>query len=341
MRKVLSINGLIAFVGVAAAAAAIFSSRLTPPPQTDEARPLSAPLVGGDGQATSLEALIREGQTISRPWTVVFFGYLTCPDICPMTLSWAASEFRALEARSDAMQLVMVSVDPARDAPADLDRYVKHFDPRFKALTGSEENLRMVARTLGAHFEIDAATKTDAGYLVHHSGSVLVLGPDGQIVETITPPLTPGKLVEVGTRLIPDRADPLIIEGARLMAPPPGGKSTAIYMTLRNEGQVPLVVTSATVDGADRVEFHETKTAHPKTAHHDGHGNSHGTMMKMQRLEQVVIEPQGRVAMEPGGLHVMVMGLRREFAPGSKVAMTLGLSNGKTLALQVDVQKAN
>ncbi len=336
MRKLLSSNALIAILGFSAAAAAIFSSRWTsapPGPESLATGPLDIALVDGQERATSLQAIISEGQTISRPWTVVFFGYLTCPDICPMTLSWASAEFRELGARADALQLVLISVDPARDAPADLDRYVKHFDPRFKALTGTEDNLRSVAKALGAHFEIDNSTKTDAGYLVHHSGSVLVLGPKGEIVETISPPLLPGKLVEVGRRLIPDRADPLVIEGARLVAPPPGGKSTAIYMTLRNEGQVPLIVTAATVDGAERVEFHETKAS--------SHGSTGHSMMKMARLSQVVVEPQARVDMAPGGLHVMVMGLRKEFVPGSKVAMTLSLGSGKTHVVDVDVQGAN
>jgi len=260
-------------------------------------------------------------------WVAVFFGFLTCPDICPTTLSWAAREFRALGDKANGVELLFVSVDPKRDDPESLGKYVRHFNPNFRAATGTEENLRVLARGLGAHFEYEHKSDDTASgdYGVHHSGAVYLLSPDGKLAETLSPPLESTALSTFLDRKIARRTAPLMITDAVIRVPPPGGRTTAAYLALSNASDDEIRVTSATIDGADRVEFHATRKSP------DG-------MMSMARMPEVKLAPRARVEFVPGGMHIMVMGIKRELIPGSKVAMTLGMSDGRTQMVEADVR---
>ena len=76
---------------------------------------------------------------------VVFFGFTHCPDICPTTLADIAQAVKSLGADAERVQVVMVSVDPERDTPESLAKYVTAFDPRFLGLRGDLEATKRVA----------------------------------------------------------------------------------------------------------------------------------------------------------------------------------------------------
>ena len=117
-------------------------------------------------------------------WTYVFFGFTSCPDICPTTLATLASVRRALRDLPTELHpaVLLVTVDPSRDDAARLAPYVRYFDPAFHAVTGDEASLARVASALGAAYA--RVPLAAGGYTMDHSSSLFLIGPDGRLVAT-------------------------------------------------------------------------------------------------------------------------------------------------------------
>ena len=95
-------------------------------------------LTADTGDRVSLESY--RGQVV-----LMYFGYTFCPDICPASLAELAKAADQLGERANEVQVVMVSVDPARDTPEALNEYMDYFDPGFVGLTGSDSLIAAVA----------------------------------------------------------------------------------------------------------------------------------------------------------------------------------------------------
>ena len=128
-------------------------------------------------------------------WSLLFFGYTFCPDICPTTLAQLRQIKSELPKDAvDKLQIVLVSVDPNRDNPKQLKQYLGYFDPQFIGLTPTSiEELQKVANAVSIPF-IPADT-SKPNYTVDHSGNLAVIGPDGTQRGFIRAPLNNAKLV--------------------------------------------------------------------------------------------------------------------------------------------------
>ena len=127
-------------------------------------------------------------------WTLVFFGYTYCPDICPTTLAQLRDIRTKLPQETvDKMRVVLVSVDPNRDTPQQLKQYLGYFDPRYIGLTAPVADIQKLASALSIPF-IPADT-SKPGYTVDHSGNLALIGPDGRQRGFIRSPLNAQKLV--------------------------------------------------------------------------------------------------------------------------------------------------
>lgn len=128
-------------------------------------------------------------------WSLLFFGYTFCPDICPTTLA-QMRELKGLlpEAARDRVRIVMVSVDPNRDTPQQLKQYLGYFDPTFLGATGELASIQKLANAVSIPF-IPADTSKE-NYTVDHSGNLVVIGPDGIQRGFIRAPLNNQKLKE-------------------------------------------------------------------------------------------------------------------------------------------------
>ncbi len=127
-------------------------------------------------------------------WTLVFFGYTYCPDICPTTLAQLRDiRSRLPQQAVDNMRVVLVSVDPNRDTPQQLKQYLGYFDPRYIGLTAPVADIQKLASALSIPF-IPADT-SKPGYTVDHSGNLALIGPDGRQRGFIRSPLNMQKLV--------------------------------------------------------------------------------------------------------------------------------------------------
>lgn len=138
-------------------------------------------LDGHQGKAFTLEAL-------TGRWTLLFFGYTHCPDVCPVTLSVLKNAVALMEdAGVDPPQVVFVSVDPKRDTAEHLAAYVSYFNPRFVGVTGSDTELKAFARQLGVLYVLNEAD-ADGNYLVDHTAGVFLLDPRARLVALFQAP---------------------------------------------------------------------------------------------------------------------------------------------------------
>lgn len=143
-------------------------------------------LTDQDGKPQRLDQL--EGK-----WTLVFFGYTFCPDICPTTLAELRQLHQQLpQEAKERLRVVMVSVDPHRDTPQQLKQYLGYFDAGFVGLTGEMEQIQKAANTLGVPF-IPADTSRE-NYTVDHGGNLALLDPSGKQRGFIRAPLRTQKL---------------------------------------------------------------------------------------------------------------------------------------------------
>lgn len=110
----------------------------------------------------------------------LFFGYTSCPDVCPTTMAELNQALEKMGDQADQVQVLYVTVDPERDSPERVQQYVSQFNPTFIGLSGSEAELAKVWNDYGVFREIVDGTSA-AGYLVDHTARVTVIDQDGNL----------------------------------------------------------------------------------------------------------------------------------------------------------------
>ncbi len=111
---------------------------------------------------------------------LLYFGYTFCPDVCPTTLFEVQRTMELLGDDADQVQLIMISVDPARDTPERLKEYVQYFHPSFIGVTGSEDAIAEVATHYGIYYQKHEGTPA-TGYLVDHTATLTVVDRKGYV----------------------------------------------------------------------------------------------------------------------------------------------------------------
>jgi protein SCO1 len=136
-------------------------------------------LRGHDGKPRSLADF--RGKVVA-----LYFGYTSCPDMCPTEMAKLGDAVRLLGREGDGVQGLFITVDPKRDTPQILAQYVPSFHPAFIGLYGDDEAIRRTAKEFKVHFQ--AQPPNDAGsYSVDHSGYILVFDPEGRLRLFIRP----------------------------------------------------------------------------------------------------------------------------------------------------------
>jgi len=127
-------------------------------------------------------------------WTVAFFGYTNCPDVCPTTLATFKHVWSQLHDAGvvDRVRFDFISVDPERDKPAELAQYVGYFSKEFVGATGTDEELTQLTRALGLVYSREPTGKGD--YTVDHSASAIIIDPAGREVGIFRPPFDATKI---------------------------------------------------------------------------------------------------------------------------------------------------
>ena len=168
--------GLLVLIGVVMVAVLLL-------PKTDTFRgtlydpALPAPeIVLSRDNGSSFRLSERRGDVI-----LLFFGYTSCPDVCPTTLSELRKVNEELGKNASQVQVVFVTVDPDRDTPEQIQKYVSIFNPAFIGLSGSLDELEPVWKDYGVYREVEQVSTSAAGYLVNHTARVYLIDRDGNL----------------------------------------------------------------------------------------------------------------------------------------------------------------
>jgi protein SCO1/2 len=190
---------LFAVIMIVALAAGLFASRM----MIDRTQDLRAAQMFPTPRAlTDFRMETAQGEPFTRDnlegrWSLMFFGFTNCPDVCPDTLAMLAQSMDQLRLmrREELPQVVFVSVDPERDQGELLADYVQWFDEAFVAVTGAEEQLQALTRQLGIVYYRDQPDENTGFYNVDHSAAVMIIDPQGRLHGRFSHPLVPEDVV--------------------------------------------------------------------------------------------------------------------------------------------------
>jgi protein SCO1/2 len=133
---------------------------------------------------------------------LIYFGYVNCPDICPVSMAAGAAALNALTPAERAKtRMIMISVDPERDTPAKLKDYVAYFHPAMIGAVGTAAETAVIAKSFGVGY-VRQPTRPDGGYAVDHSSQTFVIGPDGKVAELLPMGVPTGKVVATVRKLL-------------------------------------------------------------------------------------------------------------------------------------------
>ena len=148
--------------------------------------PLQGASMGGPFTLTAQDGSRVSDSQFAGKYRLVYFGYTFCPDVCPTDLQKIGAGLRRFEAsdpaRAARVQPIFITVDPARDTPEILRRFVANFHPRLIGLTGSEQEIAAVARRYGVARQRREPAAGSRDYLVDHSQMTVLYGPQGEPV---------------------------------------------------------------------------------------------------------------------------------------------------------------
>jgi protein SCO1/2 len=149
--------------------------------------PLDGASMGGPFTLTDQNGRRVSDRDFAGRYRLVYFGYTFCPDVCPVDMQVIGAGLRRFEAedadRAAKVQPIFISVDPARDTPDVLRRFVAAFHPRLLGLTGSEAEIAQVAREYRIFYQRGEASA--GGYMVNHTRMAVLYGPDGKPIAIV------------------------------------------------------------------------------------------------------------------------------------------------------------
>jgi len=183
-------------------------------PETESAFMLPEAASVTDFRLKHVEHGAYDEQAVRGKWSLLFFGYTHCPDVCPTELFMLAEMMRGIEGNAEATleapQVVFVSVDPDRDKLQRLQEYAAFYHPAFLGVTGEQSTIDQLCESIGVFYErvyyqdgkvleLDSTTAIPAGleesYLINHSASIFLLNPAGKLHAIFTAPHDPNTMI--------------------------------------------------------------------------------------------------------------------------------------------------
>lgn len=119
-------------------------------------------------------------ETFTGKWRLVFFGFTSCPDVCPTTLNTIAEVMEQLGETAVNLQPLFITVDPERDAPARMAEYVGAFDPRIIGLTGTAEQVKNATESFKIYYAKVPLEGTDGDYTMDHTAYLYLMNGSGE-----------------------------------------------------------------------------------------------------------------------------------------------------------------
>ena len=171
--------------------------------------PLNATVLKQPRLLPEFDLIDQDGHDYTREnmtghWSLVFFGFTNCPDICPTTLNLLATVKTLLADLDETMRpaIMLVSVDPMRDTVEKLEPYVRHFDPDFIAITGDLTEIQVLTTAMGVAVSYQPMGDS---YTVDHTAAVFLVNPDASMAAVLGAPHDPKILAEDYRRIVRPR----------------------------------------------------------------------------------------------------------------------------------------
>lgn len=185
MKKLVLLLTVCLTLGISLAAWALFAFNTSNQSQST-LKPIAGKSFGGDfmlktGDGKPVSLSDYRGKVV-----LIYFGYASCPDVCPTSMALLGTALKRLEAEEVAqIQGLFISVDPERDQGEKLTAYAQYFHPNFTGVTGTLAELKQVAQQYGSFFGKTDESSSSLGYLVDHSSRTYVIGKDGQLAHLL------------------------------------------------------------------------------------------------------------------------------------------------------------
>jgi protein SCO1/2 len=196
-------NTLLACVAFMLLVLALFVNNMLrdPLPTDEQLRELGIVLLPTPREVAPFELVDDDGEPFTNEdleghWTLAYFGFTNCPDICPVTLSVLGNARRQLAeaGEADPFEGLLVTVDPERDTPEVLAEYVPYFHPDFEGATGDPEEIARLAAQVSVAYARVPEPDGD-GYTMDHTGNLVIFNPRGDYEGLIRMPHTPQQIV--------------------------------------------------------------------------------------------------------------------------------------------------
>jgi protein SCO1/2 len=140
--------------------------------------------IGGPFELVDQYGHLVTDKTVAGKPSVIFFGYTSCPDVCPTTLMDLTKWLKALGPAADKLNILFISIDPERDTPTHLRDFLSSFDPRIRGLTGTKEQIATVAKEYRVYYK--RIEEKDGSYTMDHSGAVYLMDSAGRFVAPLS-----------------------------------------------------------------------------------------------------------------------------------------------------------
>ncbi|KAF8665589.1 hypothetical protein AX16_000046 [Volvariella volvacea WC 439] len=147
-------------------------------------RQVGRPNIGGPFSLTTESGETFTDKDLLGKWSLVYFGFTNCPDICPAEMDKMTDVLNIVEKQhGEIFKPVFISVDPARDTPPRISRYLTDFHPKFTGLVGPWDTTKSVCKSYRVYFSTPPNADPKGDYLVDHSIFVYLMDPEGKFVE--------------------------------------------------------------------------------------------------------------------------------------------------------------
>ena len=174
-KKILSLSIIATFILGCSSKSPEYSTVLTKPLKLDEF------------MLTADDDSVFSNQSLKDKWSLLFFGYTHCPDVCPLTLHQLAQANKELADKLDSTpNIIMVSVDPDRDTSEILQKYVRSFGENVSGVTGKNEELDKLTSQLGIFYK--ANKHEGENYSVNHSAAVILINKNAEFHAVFSAP---------------------------------------------------------------------------------------------------------------------------------------------------------
>ncbi len=285
--------------------------------------------VSADGSTRPFEMRAKAGG-----WLIVFFGFVTCPDICPTTLSDVKRAMSAVGPIADRVSLAFITVDPVRDSAAVLVPYLGSFfesrahalRPTTQAELGAAQTAFRATSTItrleDGHIDVSHTAIT---YIVDEHGQVRLMWPFGTSAADMAHDLRALSSDPARTPIASADGAKAMFEGAWARSSPAGVTLGAGYLTIRSAKADRLLGASVTDEVAGSMELHEVLA------------DSAGAL-RMRRVDSVQIPGGEDVVFRPGGRHLMFIDLKRPLRSGDRVDVKLRFEHSGERSVMFEVK---